>query len=168
MTPDEINQLELYAWVDRQPISRKKSLNIVRDFADAVPLVEILKQHLPDIELHNYPPANSKALRLANWSTLNRKVFSRLGFRIEESDMLSIVEGKHNSIEKVLSIVRVKLELRRQSLEETTSPKKIKSSPKIDSTPKPIAPDKPKGLEARVEKLEKKVKVLEDKSKGKH
>ncbi|TRY55431.1 hypothetical protein DNTS_034435, partial [Danionella cerebrum] len=65
---------DLYAWIDRIPLSRPKR-NITRDFSDgAVLTAEVLKHFLPKlVELHNYTPAHSKQQKLSNWDTLHRR-----------------------------------------------------------------------------------------------
>lgn len=44
-------------------------------FFFSVLVAELLKYFYPRyVELHNYPGANSYALKLENWNTMNRKV----------------------------------------------------------------------------------------------
>ncbi|KTG31660.1 hypothetical protein cypCar_00003625 [Cyprinus carpio] len=70
---DEEALQDLYAWIDKIPLSRPKR-NITRDFSDGVMTAEVVKHFFPKlVELHNYTPAHSTQQKLSNWSTLNRQ-----------------------------------------------------------------------------------------------
>ncbi|XP_042624865.1 sperm flagellar protein 1-like isoform X2 [Cyprinus carpio] len=107
---DEEALQDLYAWIDKIPLSRPKR-NITRDFSDGVMTAEVVKHFFPKlVELHNYTPAHSTQQKLSNWSTLNRKVFSKLNFHIPEETMKKIVVSTAGCIEPVLCSLREKIE----------------------------------------------------------
>ncbi|XP_050982424.1 sperm flagellar protein 1 isoform X2 [Labeo rohita] len=101
---------DLYAWIDKIPLSRPKR-NIARDFSDGVMTAEVVKHFFPKlVELHNYTPAHSTQQKLSNWITLNRKVFSKLNFHIPEETVKKIVVSTAGYIEPVLCSLREKIE----------------------------------------------------------
>ncbi len=52
---------------------------------------EVVHHFFPKlVELHNYSSANATAQKLYNWSTLNQRVFKRLGFHVPKQDVDSI------------------------------------------------------------------------------
>jgi hypothetical protein len=91
LTADE--KQELYAWIDKIPLSRQKR-NIARDFSDGgvsymryckvtsitlqtVMAAELACHFFPRlVELHNYTSANSISQKLSNWRTLNSEYLS--------------------------------------------------------------------------------------------
>ncbi|KAL1263006.1 hypothetical protein QQF64_005745 [Cirrhinus molitorella] len=74
---------------------------------------EVVKHFFPKlVELHNYTPAHSTQQKLSNWSTLNRKVFSKLNFHIPEETVKKIVSTA-GYIEPVLCALREKIEEKR-------------------------------------------------------
>ncbi|KAI8423005.1 hypothetical protein MSG28_014093 [Choristoneura fumiferana] len=97
------------AWVDTFKLSRPtKKIN--RDFSDAVLLAEILSVNYPKlVEMHNYPPRNSHALKLNNWMTLNRKVLKKLKLNLCCSTMEQLANSAPGMIERVLLMVRDKI-----------------------------------------------------------
>eukprot|EP00922_Rhytidocystis_sp_ex-Travisia-forbesii_P050726 GHVS01075345.1.p1 GENE.GHVS01075345.1~~GHVS01075345.1.p1 ORF type:complete len:159 (-),score=12.78 GHVS01075345.1:593-1069(-) len=69
----------------------------------AVLMAEVVNYTFPRLtHLHNYSAANSRKQKLYNWSTLNNKVLSRLGFRIHQDDIEDIIESKPGAVERVL------------------------------------------------------------------
>ncbi|XP_051897537.1 sperm flagellar protein 1 isoform X2 [Pristis pectinata] len=101
---------ELYAWIDRVPLSRPKR-NIARDFSDGVMVAEVVKHFLPRlVEMHNYIPANSTQQKLSNWQLLNRQIFSKLHFHISEEMLKKLVKSSPGIIEPVLYTLRQKIE----------------------------------------------------------
>ncbi|KAG6455715.1 sperm flagellar protein 1 isoform X2 [Manduca sexta] len=97
------------AWVDTFKLSRPtKKIN--RDFSDAVLLAEMLSVHYPKlVEMHNYPPRNSHALKLNNWMTLNRKVLKKLKLNLCCNTMEQLANCAPGVIERVLVMVRDKI-----------------------------------------------------------
>jgi hypothetical protein len=72
---------------------------------------EVLAHFYPRmIELHNYTPANSKAQKMDNWHTLNRKMLSKIDLTLHEDIIDGIVCNKPGVIEHVLSMIRRKVE----------------------------------------------------------
>lgn len=101
---------DLYKWIDEHPITRQKR-NLNRDFSDAVPLAEILKQHYPKlVDLHNYSPKNSFSQKLINWEILNKRVLNKLRINLSTVDMEQLARGKLGAIERLLNTIKVKVE----------------------------------------------------------
>ncbi|XP_023266395.1 sperm flagellar protein 1 [Seriola lalandi dorsalis] len=101
---------DLYAWIDKIPLSRPKR-HITRDFSDGVMAAEVVKCFFPKlVDLHNYIPANSSPQKLSNWNLLNRKVFSKLNFHVPEETVKRIVLSTAGVIEPVLSALREKID----------------------------------------------------------
>lgn len=48
------------------------------------------------VELHNYPSASKRAQKLTNWTTLNRKILTKLGFSIPKEMIDDIIDCKRN------------------------------------------------------------------------
>ncbi|KAG5266228.1 hypothetical protein AALO_G00228600 [Alosa alosa] len=112
---DEETLQELYAWIDKIPLSRPKR-NITRDFSDGVMAAEVVKHFFPKlVELHNYTPANSTQQKLSNWSTLNRKVFPKLSFHVPEEVVRRIAMSVSGFIEPVLCALRERIESKRMA-----------------------------------------------------
>ncbi|XP_056327296.1 sperm flagellar protein 1 [Danio aesculapii] len=107
---DEETLQDLYAWIDKIPLSRPKR-NITRDFSDGVMAAEVVKHFFPKlVELHNYTPAHSTQQKQSNWITLNRRVFSKLNFHIPEDIVKKIVVSTPGHIEPALCSLREKIE----------------------------------------------------------
>ncbi|KAG5877624.1 hypothetical protein JTB14_023839 [Gonioctena quinquepunctata] len=101
---------DLYKWIDGHTITRQKR-NLHRDFADALPLAEIIKFHFPKlIDLHNYSPMNSVAQKMANWEMLNRKVLRKLKINLSIDDREQLAKGMPGAIEKLLGTIKMKVE----------------------------------------------------------
>ncbi|KAJ8916972.1 hypothetical protein NQ315_008372 [Exocentrus adspersus] len=116
---------ELYKWIDEHSITRQKR-NLHRDFSDAVPMAEILKQHFPKlVDLHNYSPKNSFSQKLVNWEILNRKVLSKLKMNLSSSNMEQLAKGAPGAIEKLLHAVKVKVERRGSGDNNQSSSEKV-------------------------------------------
>lgn len=126
---DDEELQKIYTWVDEIPLSRPKR-NITRDFSDGgehgialppsrqrqkyypalpPPLIspvlfaETVRHYFPKlIDMHNYSPANSVRQKMYNWATLNQKVFRRLNFMLEKSEIDAIVACKPGAVEVLL------------------------------------------------------------------
>ncbi|KAI1894279.1 hypothetical protein AGOR_G00114180 [Albula goreensis] len=110
---DEETLQDLYAWIDKIPLSRPKR-NITRDFSDGVMAAEVVKYFFPKlVELHNYTPANSTHQKLSNWGTLNRKVFAKLNFNVPEDVIKKITLCTAGYIEPILCTLREKIDDKR-------------------------------------------------------
>ncbi|XP_077136490.1 sperm flagellar protein 1 [Ranitomeya variabilis] len=119
---DEQNLQELYSWVDKIPLSRPKR-NLSRDFSDGVLTAEVVKHYFPKlVEMHNYVPANSSQQKLSNWSTLNRKVLSKMSFSVPDDVVRRIVQCSPGVVELVLCTLRQKIEERQRQSEQESSP----------------------------------------------
>jgi len=58
---------------------------------------------------------------VTNWGTLNRKVFGRMGFAVQKSDIEDITNCKQYAIEKLLMILQVKIDKYRDNYKEDTT-----------------------------------------------
>ncbi|XP_035255674.1 sperm flagellar protein 1 [Anguilla anguilla] len=122
---DEETLQDLYAWIDKIPLSRPKR-NITRDFSDGVMAAEVVKFYFPKlVELHNYTPANSTHQKLNNWGTLNRKVFAKLNFHVPEDTIKKISLCTAGLIESVLCTLREKIEDKRLGALEERGPQDL-------------------------------------------
>ncbi|CAL8089852.1 unnamed protein product [Calicophoron daubneyi] len=100
----------LYVWVDRIPLSRVKR-NISRDFSDGVLMAEVMKYFFPKyVNLHNFATCNSSEAKKKNWQLLNWKVFKKFNFELSDDVIDSLVAAKTGTIEKVLLLLRTKIE----------------------------------------------------------
>ncbi|KAI7805318.1 sperm flagellar protein 1 [Triplophysa rosa] len=110
---DEETLQDVYAWIDKIPLSKPKR-NIARDFSDGVMAAEVVKHFFPKlVDLHNYTATHSTQQKLCNWSTLNRKVFSKLNFNVPLDTVKKIVVSTAGYIEPVLCSLREKIEERK-------------------------------------------------------
>ncbi|XP_025075542.1 sperm flagellar protein 1-like isoform X2 [Pogonomyrmex barbatus] len=100
---------EIYDWIDQIKFSRPKR-NIARDFSDGVLMAELLKRYYPKhVDVHNYVAGNSIAKKADNWSTLNRKVLSKIDMRLGKETINQLASSQPGVIEKVLSDLRAKI-----------------------------------------------------------
>lgn len=53
--------------------------------------------------------AHAQAQKMYNWTTLNQKVFRRLGFLLEKAEYLPVTNGEPGAIERVLKLVRARI-----------------------------------------------------------
>jgi len=106
---DDEELQRIYTWVDEVPLTRPKR-NIARDFADGVLTAEIVHHYFPRlVEIHNYPAANSYAQKMYNWSTLNTKVFKKMGWQLRQEELDAIVNCQPLAVEKMLRQVQTRL-----------------------------------------------------------
>lgn len=99
----------LYTWVDEVPLSRPKK-NIARDFSDGVLMAEVVYHFFPKmVELHNYGASNATEQKKYNWSTLNQKVFKKLGFQVQKTDIDAMCLCKPGAVERILKLVKYKI-----------------------------------------------------------
>jgi len=95
---DEEAMKSLLKWIDSIPLSRPKK-NLARDFSDGVLAAEIIKHYFPRmVEIHNYQNASSRAQKLTNWTTLNRKVLTKFGFAIPKEIIDDIIQSKNDAV----------------------------------------------------------------------
>jgi hypothetical protein len=53
------------------------------------------------IEMHNYTAANNTKLKHQNWELLNRKVFPKMGIKLQDVALDNICQSKAGFIEPV-------------------------------------------------------------------
>lgn len=103
------NLEEIYTWIEHIPFSKPKR-NIARDFSDGVFMAELLKRYYPRyVDVHNYIPGNSIAKKVDNWSTLNRKVLTKLDMKLGKEVIHQLANSQPGVIEKVLTDLRTKI-----------------------------------------------------------
>lgn len=101
---------ELYTWIDEIPLSRPKR-ELKRDFSDGVLVAEVVKHFHPNlVELHNYSSALAVNKKLINWHILNRKVFKRMGFEVNEDVIKNVVNCQPFAVEQLLLLLRRKIQ----------------------------------------------------------
>jgi hypothetical protein len=107
---DDVTLQDLLTWIDLVPLSRPKR-DLKRDFSDGVLVAEVIKFYVPSIvEIHNYTAALAVNKKLSNWSTLNRKVLSKLGCELTDDVMQSIAKCQSAAVERFLLVLKDKLE----------------------------------------------------------
>jgi len=73
-------------------------------------MAELLKRYYPKyVDVHNYVAGNSIAKKTDNWSTLNRKVLSKIDMRLRKEMINQLASSQPGVIEKVLTDLRVKI-----------------------------------------------------------
>jgi len=91
-------------------LSRPKR-NITRDFSDGQLVAEIIYHYLPKVvNLHSYVKANSASNKRANWKVLTTKVFPKMGFKANQSQINDVINCKRMAAENFLSVLRNQLE----------------------------------------------------------
>ncbi|XP_078040038.1 uncharacterized protein LOC144471649 isoform X2 [Augochlora pura] len=100
---------QLHTWIATIPFS-KPSRNLVRDFADAVLMAELLKVYYPRyVDLHNYVPANNFITKKENWNILNRKVLSKIDMKLSKDTINQLANYQPGAIEHLLMDLWTKL-----------------------------------------------------------
>ena len=124
-TLDHSMLADLHQWIDQIPLSKPKK-RIERDFADGEQnpfivlsivfvmagtlVAEVVRHYLPDlIDMHNYSSSSSSAQKKVNWTTLNKKVFSRIRFDLSEKMLTELCHGKTGQIELLLFNLKSKI-----------------------------------------------------------
>uniref|UniRef100_A0A672GQS8 Zgc:66426 n=1 Tax=Salarias fasciatus TaxID=181472 RepID=A0A672GQS8_SALFA len=120
LSPEELQ--DLFAWIDKIPLlGPKKREGIANDFSDGVMAARVVKQFFPElVDLHNYIPAISIKEKVKNWTLLNRKVFSKLGFLLLESTIRKIALNTVGAVMPVLRILREKIETKLEHSSDNT------------------------------------------------
>ncbi len=119
----------VYEWVDAVPLSRPKR-NINRDFSDACMIAELVHHFHPKlVELHNYPPSGSVHTKFHNWQTVNRRVFKRFGFSLNDRDLEDCAKGVPGAIERVLDFLKPRITQKPPAIDEESSPLKQAAVP---------------------------------------
>lgn len=66
-------------------------------------MAELLKVHYPQLlEIYNCIPTNNVTMKKDNWSTLNRKVFSKINLKLSNNIISHLANGNHGTIERLL------------------------------------------------------------------
>ena len=164
---DEDDIQVIYEWIDEIPLSRPKR-NITRDFADGAMLAEVVKHYHPRlVELHNYPPAHSSQQKTNNWNILNTKVFKKMGFQISRTDIDKVVNATAGAIERVLKVVKDRVEDFKDVREEEVVPEeKTVVQGKKAKVPegKPIVQNSAlKEKEQVIQELKETIEIMENK-----
>lgn len=101
----ELDQEQLkiiHSWLEKFELPHYHK-NFHRNFSDGVLLAQILKRLFPKmVDMHNYPHKNSTALKMENWTTLNRKVLQKLGFGQTNDALYQLAKGMPGAIEQIL------------------------------------------------------------------
>jgi hypothetical protein len=87
--------------------------NLLLAFVDGTLVAEVIAATFPRlVELHNYKATSSAAVRLANWTMLNRKVLSTVKCELGEEDINKIANRdiQRGAIMKFLRLLRSKLD----------------------------------------------------------
>lgn len=153
---------EVYEWVDSVPLSRPKR-NINRDFSDACMIAELVSHFHPKlVELHNYPASGSFQTKLHNWQTVNRRVFKRFGFLINERDLEDCAKATPGAIEKVLDFVKPRLAQKPPAIvTEESSPIKKPKPGNFSAPHKSTDSDEVSNLKDQVSYMSEKISKLE-------
>ena len=165
---DEDEIQAIYEWIDEIPLSRPKR-NITRDFADGAMLAEVIKNYHPRlVELHNYPLAHNTQQKTNNWNILNTKVFKRMGFQISRSDVEKIVNSAPQAIEKVLAVVKQRIEDFKDTRVDEPAP--VEEKPQIMSKKAKLPDNKVvvqnsalKEKEQSIQELKETIEIMENK-----
>lgn len=73
-------------------------------------MAELLKRYYPrHVDLHNYTSKNSIANKIDNWSTLNRKVMSKIGTKLSKDVIVRLANSEPGVIDSVLGDLRTKI-----------------------------------------------------------
>lgn len=72
-------------------------------------MAEVMKNHFPNVQLHNYQPSNSVSSKYITWKTLNEKIFKKMGFQISRVDIENIIACAPGTIERVLHFIYKKI-----------------------------------------------------------
>jgi uncharacterized coiled-coil protein SlyX len=162
---DEDDIQMIYEWIDEIPLSRPKR-NITRDFADGAMLAEVIKNYHPRlVELHNYPLAHNSQQKTSNWNILNTKVFKKMGFQISRNDIDKIVNSVPQAIEKVLKVVKDRIEDFKEPVQEdpVQEEKPVAKKNKIPE-PKPALQNSAlKEKELVIQELKETIEIMENK-----
>lgn len=73
-------------------------------------MAEVVYHFFPKlVELHNYGGTNATEQKKYNWSTLNQKVFKKIGFQVQKADIEAMCNCKPGAVERVLKLVKYKV-----------------------------------------------------------
>lgn len=124
----------LYTWLSSLTTS-KQIKSLTRDFSDGTLVAEIIHQHFPKmIELHNYKQSSSTISKNYNWTTLNLRVFKKMGIYCEESLIYGIVHCKPGFIEVFLEELKRVIERRMQQKKKVSGRNTVDQAQYVDIT----------------------------------
>ena len=131
-------------------------------------LAEVVKYYCPRlVELHNYPPAHNTQKKTNNWNSLNIKVFKKIGFQISRSDIDKIISAVPQAIERVLKLVKARMEEFEDNQEEEQD---IEEKPVIQRKKNKMPDVKPtiqnsalKEKEKAIQELKETIQIMENK-----
>lgn len=107
-----------------------------RDLTDVVPVAKIFKKVHPKlVDMHNYTPRNSLALKLQNWQTFNSKVLRKLGLNLTKSALEQLANGSAGAIESLLYDL---MAMNKETLQPISRSRSLKLTPQ--STPQDSPP----------------------------
>ncbi len=109
--PDDILDWMRKLSLNHRVIACRK--NLLLAFVDGTLVAEVIAATFPRlVELHNYKTTSSAAIRLANWTMLNRKVLSTVKCELGEEDIHKIANRdiQRGAIIKFLRLLRSKLD----------------------------------------------------------
>jgi hypothetical protein len=90
-------------WLDNIPLSRHTG-NFSRDISNGGMMAELLKYSYPQyVDVHNYSPAFTRASEVDSWSTLNRKVLTKLNLCVSDTMIEKIISGTKGAILSLLT-----------------------------------------------------------------
>ncbi|XP_016934228.3 uncharacterized protein [Drosophila suzukii] len=96
----EEQQDELKQWLKEQRIVL--DMRTRRFFSDVLPVAKIIKQCHPRlVDLHNYTPKCSVALKLQSWETFSNKVLKKLGIHMPRSGLEQLASAAPGAIESL-------------------------------------------------------------------
>jgi arginine utilization protein RocB len=165
---DEDEVQAIYEWIDEIPLSRPKR-NITRDFADGAMLAEVIKHYHPRlVELHNYPLAHNTQQKTNNWNILNTKVFKRMGFQISRADVDRIINSAPQAIERVLAVVKQRIEEYKETRTEEQpvveeKPQPVGKKPKLPENKVTVQNSALKEKEQIIQELKETIEIMENK-----
>ncbi|XP_037927613.1 sperm flagellar protein 1-like [Teleopsis dalmanni] len=94
---------DLLEWLKNHKIPTEK-LNKI--FSDAVLMAKLLKDIVPKlVDIHNYSGCHGYQSKLANWETINNKVFSKLNMKLSKSKLEQLAKCETGKIEVLLTKV---------------------------------------------------------------
>ncbi|KAK2949113.1 hypothetical protein BLNAU_15954 [Blattamonas nauphoetae] len=75
-------------------------------------MAEICRACLPHmVDLHNYPAVTAREKKIYNWQTLNTKVFSKIGFSLENDQITNVASSKPGVIEEIILAFNVQMDM---------------------------------------------------------
>ena len=61
------------------------------------------------VEIHNYQTTSSVPTKEYNWTTMNAKVFKKIGFQVCKDDIEAVIKCEQGAIERVLRMVQLQI-----------------------------------------------------------